>query len=92
MISQKSNTKEMPENIVKKIFAEIFGEKKIFAKKNCHQKKICRKKFVEKKNFRKKNLSEKKIWNKFKKIKIWKFYNFNFVNLFYILKKIRLIH
>ena len=45
IISQTLNTKEIPENIEKKIFAEIFCEKKNFRekkfdKKNCHQKNL----------------------------------------------------
>ena len=64
IISQTSDTKEIRDNIVKKIFAEIFVWKKNFRqkkfdKKNFHQKKICRK------NFRKKNFSEKNIRKKF---------------------------
>ena len=68
IISQTLNTKEIPENIEKKIFAEIFCEKKNFRekkfdKKNCHQKNLqkkvfTKKKFVEK-SFSKKNFSKK---------------------------------
>ena len=55
IISQTSNTKEIRENILKKIFAEIFlWKEKIFTKI----------KFVEK-NFRKKNVSKKEIRKKF---------------------------
>ena len=53
IILQTSNTKEIRENIVKKIFAKE-NDKKIFPKK----------KFVEK-NFRKENFSKKKIRKQF---------------------------
>ena len=55
IISQTLNTKEIPENIEKKFFAEIFCEKKNFREKNSikkivTKKKVCRKKFSPKKN------------------------------------------
>ena len=49
IISQKSNTKEIGENIVKKIFAEIFLWKEKFSPKQFDKNIFTKKKFIEKK-------------------------------------------
>ena len=69
IILQTSNTKEILENIVKKMFAEIFLWKKKFSpQKNSIKKFVTKKKFVEK-NFRKKNFRKKKFKKNFKILK-----------------------